>query len=94
MNEYITIAVFMIAIYFLLSFIKRKYLEKYKWKNIISHSSALVLFLTLFIWGYKSDGVTGFSTFRILLITLSFIYFSYQIYKDIKVLNIKKISKG
>lgn len=90
MKEYIVIGVFMIGIYFLFSFIKTKYLGKYKWKNIISHSSALLLFFTLFIWGYKSDGETGITTFRILLIALTFIYFSYQIYKDIKLLNNKQ----
>lgn len=86
MNEYFVIGLSIIIIYFLIAFVKKKYLRKYRGKNIISHISGFILLFTLF--AYQNSEIR-YSSFRILLIVLTLIYFPYQVYQDFKELKHK-----
>ena len=85
MNEYILIGIFIILIYGLMQMLKAKYLEKYKYKNLVFDSLTFVLFGFLFIVPEIKKGFSGIN-FTLILIVLFFSYLISKIYKDIVIL--------
>jgi hypothetical protein len=89
MLEYIYIATFMLGMFFGASYLRKKYLEKYKWNKIVINTLPLIYFIYLFFAGCKKDSQTIIHA--ILLVILSF-YCLYQIYKEIRLfINNKKV---
>jgi hypothetical protein len=89
MLEYIYIATFMLVMFFGASYLRKKYLEKYKWNKIVINTLPLIYFIYLFFAGYKKDSQTIIHA--ILLVILSF-YCLYQIYKETRLfINNKKV---
>jgi hypothetical protein len=84
MTEYILIGIFMISTYLGFSYLRKRYLKKYKWRNVVLNSLALVLFLALFLIGLKDDAKPFNINFRILLIVFISLYFIYEMYQDIR----------
>lgn len=89
MTEYIFMALFIIAIFALSSFLRVRYLKKSKWEIIVMDILAFLLIFFLFIIGHKGETETGFSNFKTLLIIFTVVYFAYKIYKDIRLLKTK-----
>lgn len=77
----------MISAYVLFSYIRTKYLIKYKWKDVVLHIATLLLFFILFVIGNKD--ATSSSQYRIVLMCFISLYFLYKIYQDIKRLRAK-----
>lgn len=82
MLQNICIIAFIIAIYFLLLFIKTKYLQKYKWNNIVLHIVGLVFFSIMGFSRYKLNDGEKITT---LILVVMCGYFITEIYKDIRV---------
>ena len=84
MAEYIFIVGFIIAVFFFSSLIRKKYREKYKWYDVVTHSLSLVFFILLFILAPKNDPEKFNPDFRFFLVVLLSSYLLYKIYKDIR----------
>jgi hypothetical protein len=92
MTEYILIGAFMITAYFGFSYLRNRYLGKYKWRDILLKFLSLGVFLTLFLFNFNKEKKVFNSNFSITLIVLISGYFLYEIYKDIRVYQAAKKS--
>ena len=84
MAEYIFIIGFIIAVFFVSSFVRKKYRAKYKWYDIVTHSLSLVVFILIFILSPKHDPEKFNPDFRFFVVVFLSSYLLYKIYKDIR----------
>lgn len=86
MTEYILISLFIVTIFWGLSYLKGKYLTQYKWGTIVTDIATFILFFILFVFPKITKNDTSLSQFRIILLVILSCYFLFKIYKDMKLL--------